>query len=77
MYDGISSAHRLDALKVTDAEGNQVARYTFRYDAGRTLQMRPPVAPGDNVRTLLLEGIGIMGTGSSAGDNLPPYRFTN
>ena len=77
MYDGISSAKRLDALKVTDAEGNQIARYAFRYEDDKRLQVRPPVAPGDNVRTLLLKGIGIMGTGGSAGDNLPPYRFTN
>ena len=35
------------------------------------------MAPGDNTRTLLLEGIAVMGTGTSAGDNLPPYRFTN
>ena len=77
MYDGLSSAHRLDALKVTDAEGNQIARYAFRYEDDKRLQVRPPVAPGDNVRTLLLKGIAVMGTGGSAGDNLPPYRFTN
>ena len=77
MYDGLSSAHRLDALKVTDADGNQIARYAFRYEDDKRLQARPPVAPGDNTRTLLLEGIAVMGTGNSAGDNLPPYRFTN
>ena len=77
MYDGLSSAHRLDALTVRDAGGSQIVRYTFRYDDDKNLQARPPVAPGDNTRTLLLEEIGIMGTGNSAGDNLPPYRFTN
>ena len=46
MYDGISSAHRLDALTVRDAGGSQVARYTFRYDDDKNLQARPPVAPG-------------------------------
>ena len=77
MYDGISSAHRLDALKVTDAAGNQIARYVFRYADDKSLQARPPVAPGDNARTLLLEEIAVMGTGNAAADQLPPYRFTN
>ncbi|MYG14999.1 MAG: hypothetical protein F4207_01040, partial [Gemmatimonadetes bacterium] len=77
MYDGISSAHRLDALKVTDAAGSQVARYVFRYADDKSLQARPPVAPGDNARTLLLEEIAVMGTGSAASDQLPPWRFTN
>ena len=77
MYDGISSAHRLDVLKVTDAAGNQIARYVFRYADDKRLQARPPVAPGDNARTLLLEEIAIMGTGSAASDQLPPWRFTN
>ena len=77
MYDGISSAHRLDALKVTDAAGSQIARYVFRYADDKSLQARPPVAPGDNARTLLLEEIAVMGTGSAASDQLPPWRFTN
>ena len=77
MYDGISSAHRLDALKVTDAAGNQIARYVFRYADDKSLQARPPVAPGDNARTLLLEEIAVMGTGNAAADQLPPWRFTN
>ena len=77
MYDGISSAHRLDALKVTDAAGSQIARYVFRYADDKSLQARPPVAPGDNARTLLLEEIAVMGTGSAAADQLPPWRFTN
>ena len=77
MYDGISSAHRLDALKVTDAAGNQIARYVFRYADDKSLQPRPPVAPGDNARTLLLEEIAVMGTGNSTADQLPPWRFTN
>ena len=77
MYDGLSSAHRLDALKVTDAAGNQIARYVFRYADDKSLQARPPVAPGDNARTLLLEEIAVMGTGSAAADQLPPWRFTN
>ena len=84
MYDGISSAHRLDALTVTDGvetatnpNGNQIARYVFRYADDKSLQARPPVAPGDNARTLLLEEIAVMGTGSAASDQLPPWRFTN
>ncbi|MXW04498.1 MAG: hypothetical protein F4Z81_05455 [Gemmatimonadetes bacterium] len=84
MYDGISSAHRLDALTVTDGvetvtnpDGNQIARYVFRYADDKSLQARPPVAPGDNARTLLLEEIAVMGTGSAASDQLPPWRFTN
>ncbi|MCY3772042.1 MAG: hypothetical protein OXG98_08485 [Gemmatimonadetes bacterium] len=77
MYDGIASAHRLDALTVTDGGGNQVARYAFQYEDDKNLQKRPPVAPGDNARTLLLESISVMGTGTAASDRLPPYRFTN
>ena len=77
MYDGLSSAHRLDALKVTDPDDNQIARYVFRYDGTKGGPPRPPVATGDNVRTLLLEEIAIMGTGNSADDQLPPYRFIN
>ncbi|MXZ75749.1 MAG: hypothetical protein F4207_01085, partial [Gemmatimonadetes bacterium] len=77
MYDGISSAHRLDALTVRDGRGSQIARYVFRYADDKSLQARPPVAPGDNARTLLLEEIAVMGTGSAAADQLPPWRFTN
>ncbi|MYH19760.1 MAG: hypothetical protein F4132_11695, partial [Gemmatimonadetes bacterium] len=77
MYDGISSAHRLDALTVTDGGGSQVARYVFRYADDKSLQARPPVAPGDNARTLLLKEIAVMGTGNAASDQLPPWRFTN
>ena len=77
MYDGISSAHRLDALTVRDGRGSQIARYVFRYADDKSLQARPPVAPGDNARTLLLEEIAVMGTGSAASDQLPPWRFTN
>ncbi|MDE2726623.1 MAG: DUF6443 domain-containing protein, partial [Gemmatimonadota bacterium] len=77
MYDGLSSAHRLDALTVRDGRGNQIARYVFRYADDKSLQARPPVAPGDNARTLLLEEIAVMGTGSAAADQLPPWRFTN
>ena len=77
MYDGLVSAHRLDALKVTDADGNQIARYVFRYDGANGGPPRPAVASGDNARTLLLEEIAIKGTGNTAADNLPPYRFAN
>ena len=77
MYDGLSSTHRLDALTVTDGGGSQVARYAFRYDGANGGPPRPAVASGDNARTLLLEEIAIRGTGNSAGDQLPPYRFTN
>ena len=91
MYDGISSAHRLDALTVTDGsltvtdgvetvtdpDGNQIARYVFRYDGANGGPPRPAVASGDNARTLLLEEIAVMGTGNGASDQLPPWRFTN
>ena len=77
MYDGLASTHRLDALTVTDGGGSQVARYVFRYDGANGGPPRPAVASGDNARTLLLEEIAVMGTGNSAGDQLPPYRFTN
>ncbi|MCY3770583.1 MAG: hypothetical protein OXG98_00965, partial [Gemmatimonadetes bacterium] len=84
MYDGLSSAHRLDALTVTDGaltatvpDGNQIARYVFRYDGTNGGPARPAVASGDDARTLLLEEIAVMGTGRAAADQLPPYRFTN
>ncbi len=77
MYDGLASAHRLDALTVTDAGGSQISRYVFGYDGTNGGPPRPPVASGDNARTLLLESVSIMGTGNAAGDQLPPYRFTN
>ena len=77
MYDGLASTHRLDALKVTDVGGNQIARYVFRYNGANGGPPRPAVASGDNARTLLLEEIAIKGTGNSAGDQLPPHRFTN
>ncbi len=77
MYDGLSSTHRLDALTVTDGSGSQVARYAFRYDGANGGPPRPAVASGDNARTLLLEEIAVKGTGNSAGDQLPPHRFTN
>ncbi len=79
MYDGLSSTHRLDAVTVRDgdAAGSQIARFTFHYDDEKNGQVRPPVATGDNTRTLLLTGVGIMGTGNASRDNLPPYHFTN
>ncbi|MYH17773.1 MAG: hypothetical protein F4132_01545 [Gemmatimonadetes bacterium] len=77
MYDGIASAHRLDALTVTAPDGNQIARYVFRYDGANGGPPRPAVASGDNARTLLLKEIAVMGTGNAAADQLPPWRFTN
>ncbi len=71
MLDGIESHARLDTLKVTDGAGNILARYVFTY--GDFLVNRPAVAPGDNVKTFLLDRVTIEGRPGSA---IPDFVFT-
>ncbi|MBI4550736.1 MAG: hypothetical protein HY710_00565, partial [Candidatus Latescibacteria bacterium] len=71
--DGVDSFNKLDAVVVKDGTGAQLARYELiYYDTHTTL--RPPVAPGDSVQTLLLQGVRMLGKTSA--DGLPAYLFT-
>ena len=78
MYDGISSAHRLDALMVTDAAGSQIARYVFRYDGAKSRSRR-----GRRWRTATTRArccsrrSPSWAPGTRPPIKLPPYRFTN
>ena len=75
MYDGLASAHRLDALTVIDGAGSRIARYAFYYEGTKGGPPRPRVGPGDDTRTLLLEEVAV--SGRTGNDRLPPYRFEN
>ncbi|MBI4552283.1 MAG: hypothetical protein HY710_08475, partial [Candidatus Latescibacteria bacterium] len=73
MLDGVDSFNKLDAVVVKDGTGAQLARYELIYDDTHPT-LRPPVAPGDSVQTLLLRGVRMLGKTSA--DGLPAYLFT-